>query len=617
MEGKAHRRSISYTPNFTQNIFSKREIASADPHTHHGKCSNPMVGVVRRTDSGLHCHEAPSLDCTSGIVNSADSAIDSSMSRPDTLSVWSKLNLTSTELRRCAAEVVSLRTEKFALMREKTEMAERLEHFLKDIETIESEKANFIAKKKELDFQLSIYESENRTLVKQNESLEEKLKEYMQRVADLSTENKNWSSQVTSLQSAKRVLAEEKCLLEEKIATISSQLITLKEENEALNNKFDMEKYILRIEFLQKNLESREGEVAELRMTNTCIVEKYNIQMTELFNLREEHRLEVELLDDKMAQLMASAKEENETNSKLVEELSIERDKLRAEVETLSAKIGDEGEACCPVCGNGNARNERERESIASDVIDGDLKKKINALQQRLKMSEKKRKELHNKLQELRGNIRVYVRCRPFLKSDSIISPAVGEDPRTLQPSLHFHQDHTCVSMIPAAIASVTTSANARGMQGSINHPFVFDRLFNMQSTQEDVYKDVSELVQSALDGYRVCIMSYGQSGSGKVGADRPLPSSSFQHIYSFVWLSLDLYDDRRIGCRWCGEERGRHYSASGGGHPLASGRDATNWMGRDEHLRVYRRVVQRRDQRPLGGLFRHLEHHHSQRLPQ
>jgi hypothetical protein len=30
------------------------------------------------------------------------------------------------------------------------------------------------------------------------------------------------------------------------------------------------------------------------------------------------------------------------------------------------------------------------------------------------------------------------------------------------------------------------------------------------------VFQEVSELVQSSLDGYHVCIMSYGQTGSGK-----------------------------------------------------------------------------------------------------
>ena len=55
-------------------------------------------------------------------------------------------------------------------------------------------------------------------------------------------------------------------------------------------------------------------------------------------------------------------------------------------------------------------------------------------------------------------------------------------------------------------------SANGRG-SGQV---FSFDQVFNMKSTQEDVYKEVSELVQSSLDGYKVCIFSYGQTGSGK-----------------------------------------------------------------------------------------------------
>ena len=43
-----------------------------------------------------------------------------------------------------------------------------------------------------------------------------------------------------------------------------------------------------------------------------------------------------------------------------------------------------------------------------------------------------------------------------------------------------------------------------------------FDHVFDSNTSQERVYGEVSDLIQSALDGYRVCIFSYGQTGSGK-----------------------------------------------------------------------------------------------------
>ena len=43
-----------------------------------------------------------------------------------------------------------------------------------------------------------------------------------------------------------------------------------------------------------------------------------------------------------------------------------------------------------------------------------------------------------------------------------------------------------------------------------------FDKVFPQTTSQEEVFNGVSELVQSALDGYHVCLFSYGQTGAGK-----------------------------------------------------------------------------------------------------
>ncbi|RUS92060.1 hypothetical protein EGW08_000273 [Elysia chlorotica] len=47
-------------------------------------------------------------------------------------------------------------------------------------------------------------------------------------------------------------------------------------------------------------------------------------------------------------------------------------------------------------------------------------------------------------------------------------------------------------------------------------HQFVLDRAFGLDSTQSEVFQEVSALVRSTLDGFNACIFAYGQTGSGK-----------------------------------------------------------------------------------------------------
>ena len=64
--------------------------------------------------------------------------------------------------------------------------------------------------------------------------------------------------------------------------------------------------------------------------------------------------------------------------------------------------------------------------------------------------------------------------------------------------------------------SSSSRSNNKGSKRGRSRKSFEFDGVLGPRCSQQDVYEHASPLVQSAIDGYRVCIFAYGQTGSGK-----------------------------------------------------------------------------------------------------
>ncbi|MES1921771.1 Kinesin-like protein kifc1, partial [Bonamia ostreae] len=115
------------------------------------------------------------------------------------------------------------------------------------------------------------------------------------------------------------------------------------------------------------------------------------------------------------------------------------------------------------------------------------------------------RKKLHNQVQELKGNIRVYCRVRPLVKTDKHFGKQ--------NISFEFPED----SLNQKIVALTKKQNNLKSKKLKIvKREISFDRVFSPNDKQNVVFEEISQLVQSALDGYKVCIFAYGQTGSGK-----------------------------------------------------------------------------------------------------
>jgi hypothetical protein len=53
-------------------------------------------------------------------------------------------------------------------------------------------------------------------------------------------------------------------------------------------------------------------------------------------------------------------------------------------------------------------------------------------------------------------------------------------------------------------------------VKGRIDHTYNFDSVFGPDTSQDQVFDETKRLIQSAIDGFNVCVFAYGQTGSGK-----------------------------------------------------------------------------------------------------
>lgn len=158
--------------------------------------------------------------------------------------------------------------------------------------------------------------------------------------------------------------------------------------------------------------------------------------------------------------------------------------------------------------------------------------------QEKLIKEETERRVLFNKYQELKGNIRVMCRVRPALGDGE------GEQAR-----MAFPDDKTSSEIVLAGPEERSSLGNVTRK----NYPFEFDRVFIPGTQNQEVFGEISQMVQSALDGYNVCIFCYGQTGSGKTytmsSQDGMIPRATHMIYDTITKLKEKSWEYTMEGC--------------------------------------------------------------------
>ncbi|KAF7063263.1 hypothetical protein CFC21_069790 [Triticum aestivum] len=121
------------------------------------------------------------------------------------------------------------------------------------------------------------------------------------------------------------------------------------------------------------------------------------------------------------------------------------------------------------------------------------LESEFKDLKEKFSEEAKEHKDLYNKLIELKGNIRVFCRCRPLNTEETAEGASMAIDFDSAKDGELIVRGHVSSKKV-----------------------FKFDSVFNPEEDQEKVFEKTAPFATSVLDGFNVCIFAYGQTGTGK-----------------------------------------------------------------------------------------------------
>lgn len=275
----------------------------------------------------------------------------------------------------------------------------------------------------------------------------------------------------------------------EKFKVMKNELTNLKETHTEVSDEYE------KVKETAQNCENERDILKEKLLSSLSELKEKSAEY-------EKMKIDCDLQKNEIEQLHGKTKLLEEITSSLKKK-SAELDILQSDYEDLKRRhnsLKEEAEAL-RVLSDHLKKVSIEHDKLQLDYKDTKvtLMKNISdteSLQNILASMYKEQRDLRNTIQDLKGNIRVYCRVRPPLDSEA------------KKPLFNLNVLDAC----SIEVEKIELFNSAR--KGK--HSFSFDGIFTPHASQEDVFAEVSPMVQSALDGYNVCIFAYGQTGSGK-----------------------------------------------------------------------------------------------------
>ncbi|ETO67991.1 hypothetical protein, variant 1 [Phytophthora nicotianae P1976] len=391
----------------------------------------------------------------------------------------------------------------------------------------EMEKCTLEAKNQALETRVSSAEKEVAEL---KEKLQQKDGEVSNLVKSLTEIQKFNASTSTKVEADKKELADKVERLQTTIRNLERQESSSSTTARDLRNQLELEikarkeaeqseqQVCARMKVLESDLQENlqkvgveggvrqmlEDQVRELRTEHIAVNAQMEAVKAEMKRLqsagvdsKEQHNMQIEILEERFRQ-------ERENFRSQIDRLQEEKVSLESEVQTLRTRASTvrdgDVEELCKVKREADILRRRLTELTnqgAQSIAQKDSL--ILELQEKVKQGDKMRRAMHNTIQELRGNVRVFARTRPFLPSDHC-------DLNTTTPVISCDFDGE----------SLKLRRPGKNLSEPDTFAFTFDKVFPPSAGQDAVFEQVSEFVQSSLDGYHVCLFSYGQTGSGK-----------------------------------------------------------------------------------------------------